>query len=118
VNVKIVVALAVLTAVLTPAAYAVGQARDPRVPGLQRRVATMQSQIRALREQAAMFETNYANQNIDQRVLAFCQALVTTGRTFSSTQLQAEPAFAAFLSSVIDEGSNTFACPAGAVSSR
>lgn len=115
---KTVVALAVLTAVLTPAAYAVGQGRDPRVPALERRVATMQAQIRALREQAGIFETTYVNQNIDQRVLAFCQALIATRSATSPLQLQAEPAFSAFLTAVTDEGSSTFACPATAPRGR
>jgi hypothetical protein len=118
VNVKIVVALALLTIVLAPAAYAVGQARDPRVPALERRVATMQAQVRALREQTAIFATKYVNQNIDQRVLAFCQALITTRSVTSPLELQAEPAFSSFLTAVTDEGSSTFACPATTPHSR
>ena len=115
---KIVVALAVLTVVLAPAAYAVGQARDPRVPALERRVATMQAQVRALREQTAIFATNYVNHNIDQRVLAFCQALIATRAVTSPLELQAEPAFSSFLKGVTDEGSTTFACPAANATRR
>jgi hypothetical protein len=117
-NVKIVVALGVLTAVLTPAAYAVGQVRDPRVPALEKRVATMQRQVRALREEAAIVQTNFVNQNIDQRVLALCQALNTTRSSFSPLQLQAEPAFSSFLTAVTDEGSAMFACSAPAAKAR
>jgi hypothetical protein len=116
VNVKTVAALAVLTAVLTPAAYAVGQSRDPRVPALERRLATVQRQVQVLREQAATVDKNFVKQNIDLRVLAFCDALLATSRTFSSTQLATEPAFASFLTSVTGEGSSTFACPAPAAS--
>jgi hypothetical protein len=118
VNVKIVLVLGVLTAVLTPAAYAVGQARDPRVPALEKRISTIQRQVRALREEAAIVETNFVNQNIDQRVLALCQALIATRSSFSPLQLQAEPAFSSFLTAVPDEGSTTFACLASTAKTR
>ena len=108
---KTVLALGVLAAVLTPAAYAVGQARDPRVSGLQRQVTRLQLQVGALRASAAEFSTNYVKQNIDQRVLGFCRGLAATAGTFSAPQQAAEPAFGYFLAAVLNEGSTALACP-------
>jgi hypothetical protein len=108
---RTVLALAALAAVLTPAAYAVGQARDPRVPGLQRKVEALQTQVTALREDAAAFSTDYVGQDIDQRVLALCRGLRATADTFSASQQTGEPAFGYFLAAVLNEGSTAFACP-------
>ena len=108
---KTVLALAALAAVLTPAAYAVGQARDPRVPGLQRKVEALQGQVTALREDAAAFSTDYVGQDIDQRVLGLCRGLTATADTFSAPQQMGEPAFAYFLTAVLSEGSTELACP-------
>jgi hypothetical protein len=108
---RIVLALAALAAILTPAAYAVGQARDPRVPGLQRKVATLQRQVSALQANAGAFSTNYVNQNIDQRVLGLCRGLIATDATFSAPQQAEEPVFKYFLGSVLSEGSTALACP-------
>ena len=108
---KTVLALAALAAVLTPAAYAVGQARDPRVPGLQRKVEALQSQVATLRNDAAAFSTNYVGQDIDQRVLALCRGLVATADTFPVTQRVGEPMFGYFLAAVLNEGSTALACP-------
>jgi hypothetical protein len=104
---RTVLALGVLAALLTPAAYAVGQARDPRVSGLQRKVATLQREVAALRE----FSTNYTGQNIDQRVLGLCRGLNATEATFSASQIAAEPVFGYFLSAVLSEGSTALSCP-------
>lgn len=109
---KTVLALAVLAAVLTPAAYAVGQAHDPRVPGLQRKLQTIQQQVAALRADASDFSTNYVGQNIDQRVLALCRGLTATTAAFPAAEQATEPMFAYFLSSVLNEGSTALACPA------
>jgi hypothetical protein len=100
-----------MAVVLTPAAYAVGQARDPRVSGLQRQVTALQRQVTVLRASAADFSTNYVNQNIDQRVLGLCRGLTATAGTFSEAQRAAEPAFGYFLAAVLDEGSVALACP-------
>lgn len=109
---KTVLALAALAAVLTPAAYAVGQARDPRVPGLQQKLATLQRQVAALRADASDFSTNYVDQNIDQRVLALCRGLTATATTFPDPQqLATEPVFGYFLNAVLSEGSTALACP-------
>jgi hypothetical protein len=108
---RIVLALAALAAILTPAAYAVGQARDPRVPGLQRKVETLQRQVSALRANVAEFSTNYVDQNIDQRVLGLCRGLTATAATFSAPQEAGEPVFEYFLGSVLSEGSTALACP-------
>ena len=108
---KTVLALAALAATLTPAAYAVGQARDPRVPDLQRKVVTLQRQVATLRDDASEFSTNYVAQNIDERVLALCRGLTATAAAFSTTQQAAEPVFGYFLTSVLAEGSTAFACP-------
>ena len=108
---RTVLALAVLAAVLTPAAYAVGQARDPRVPGLQRKVDALQKQVTALRDDAAAFSTNYVGQGIDQRVLGLCRGLTATADTFSAPQQAGEPAFSYFLAAVLSEGSTELACP-------
>jgi hypothetical protein len=108
---RTVLALGALAAILTPTAYAVGQARDPRVPGLQRKVETLQRQVSALRADAADFSTNYVNQNIDQRVLGFCRGLTATAATFSAPQQSEEPVFKYFLGSVLSEGSVALACP-------
>ena len=108
---RTVLALAVLAAVLTPAAYAVGQARDPRVPGLQRKVETLQRQVASLRGDAAAFSADYVNQNIDQRVLALCRGFAATADTFSAPQRAEEPVFGYFLAAVLNEGSTALACP-------
>jgi hypothetical protein len=108
---RTVLALGVLAALLTPAAYAVGQARDPRVPGLQRKVATLQREVAALRVGVAEFSTNYTGQNIDQRVLGLCRGLNATEATFSASQRATEPVFGYFLSAVLSEGSTAFSCP-------
>ena len=107
---KTVFALAALAAILAPTAYSIGQARDPRVPALARRVATLQRQISELRVEAAQVQTAFVDQAIDERVFAFCRALVTTESSFSSVELASEPAFASFLNAVATEGSTDFAC--------
>jgi hypothetical protein len=108
---RTVLALAVLAAALTPAAYAVGQARDPRVPGLQRKVEALQKQVVALRNDTAAFSTDYVDQNIAQRVLALCRGFAATADTFSAAQQAQEPAFGYFLAAVLNEGSTALACP-------
>jgi hypothetical protein len=108
---RTVLALGALAAILTPTAYAVGQARDPRVPGLQRKVETLRRQVAALRTNAAQFSTDYVNQNIDQRVLALCRGLTATANTFSTAQRAAEPVFGYFVAAVLEEGSTALACP-------
>ena len=108
---KTVLALGALAAVLTPSAYAVGQARDPRVPGLQRQVATLQRQVAALRTDASQFSANYVNQNIDQRVLGLCRGLLATAQTFPGAQQAGEPVFEYFLGAVLNEGSTSLSCP-------
>jgi hypothetical protein len=108
---RTVLALAALAAVLTPAAYAVGQARDPRVPGLQRKVVALQRQVAALRDDAATFSTDYVHQNIDQRVLALCRGFDATAETFPLAQRAQEPVFGYFLAAVLNEGSTALACP-------
>jgi len=108
---RTVLALAALAAVLAPASYAVGQARDPRIPGLQRKVAALQNQVAALRDDATAFSTDYVGQNIDQRVLALCRGFAATADTFSMTQRAAEPVFDYFLAAVLNEGSTALACP-------
>lgn len=108
---KTVLALAAAIAVLAPSAYAVGQARDPRVPKLQRQLATLQTQVVALRTDAADFSTNYVDQNIDERVLGLCRGLTATAGAFSDPQRAQEPVFQYFLTAVLQEGSTSLACP-------
>ena len=108
---RTVLALGALAAILTPTAYAVGQARDPRVPGLQRKVETLRRQVAALQTNSAQFSTDYVGQNIDQRVLALCRGLTATANTFSTTQQAEEPVFDYFLTAVLNEGSTALACP-------
>jgi hypothetical protein len=108
---KTVLALAAAVAVLAPSAYAVGQARDPRVPKLQRQVATLQTQVAALRTDAADFSTNYVGQDIDQRVLGLCRGLAATAGAFTDPQRVQEPVFQYFLTAVLQEGSTALACP-------
>src|SRR5262249_16253710 len=108
---RTVLALGALAAVLTPAAYAVGQARDPRVPQLQRKVAALQTEGAALHAAADQCSTHYVDQHIDHRVLALCRALLATPATLTAMQLANEPAFAFFVNSVVSEGSTTLACP-------
>lgn len=45
---KGIAALLALVAVLAPAAYATGQALDPRVPGLKRQVTALRSDVAVL----------------------------------------------------------------------
>jgi hypothetical protein len=108
---RTVLALVALAVFLAPAAYAVGQARDPRVPGLQRKVVTLQRQVAALQADAAEFSANYVKQDIDQRVLGLCRGLAATADTFSATERASEPAFGFFLGAVLQEGSTALACP-------
>jgi hypothetical protein len=108
---RTVLALGALTAILAPTAYAVGQARDPRVPALERKVATLQRQVSGLRADAADFSANYVDQNIDQRVLGLCRGLTATSDTFSAPQQAEEPVFKYFLAAVLNEGSTALACP-------
>ena len=64
---KTLLAIGLAAAVLAPASYAVGQARDPRVPGLQRKVAALQGRVVALEGDVSQFKANYVNQNIDHK---------------------------------------------------
>lgn len=101
--------LAVLATVLiiAPAGYAIGTAKDPRVPALQRRVTALESRVRALQQTSDAFTSQYARQQIDQRVFAFCQSFANTGRNIRA-QLDAEPALKYLINQIFSV--NTLAC--------
>jgi hypothetical protein len=95
----------VLIAVLAPSAYAVGQARDPRVPALQRRVAVLERQQADLAQSAYAFHQQYVLEGIDGRVFAFCQAIRNSVRAFAG-----KPATEPLAWYFLNEPSATYAC--------
>jgi hypothetical protein len=73
---KVVIAVFVTVLVLVPAAFATGQALDPRVPGLQKQVRLLKGQMAAVQGQMS--------QKLDRSCVEIVQAVIRPGYVYQA----------------------------------